>query len=101
MVLIQTDYTAWRIGAVSKYVDCQHCGADFAYTMYREASGQGTSLYFLDESGASDRANRRAEANLKSALASDIEPVECPTCGRFQSDMVWEARRRSAHLQHF
>jgi hypothetical protein len=94
MVLIKTDYTAWRIGAISKMVCCEKCGTDFGYTMYREASGQGTSLYYIDETGAADRANRRAESNLQRALADEVEPVACPTCGCFQRNMVWEARRR-------
>ena len=94
MVLIQTDYRAFRFGAISKYVCCEHCGTDFAYTMIRHAEGHGTSYYFLDEAGAEERANRRAESKVQSALANEVEPVECPKCGRFQADMVQEARRR-------
>src|SRR5262249_9588669 len=94
MVLIQTDYTAQRIGTVSKFVCCEKCGAEFAYLMTRAGTGSGTSLYFLDESGAAERAARRAESNLQDALANEVEPVECPACGCFQAAMVREARRR-------
>src|SRR6516225_1521586 len=94
MLLIQKDYTAWRVGAVAKFVCCKKCGTEFAYTMMRHASGQGTSLYFLDNAGAEERAQRRAESKLQKALASEVEPVECPKCGCFQANMVREARRR-------
>jgi hypothetical protein len=94
MVLIQTDYTASRVGTILKFVRCEKCSTEFEYMMIREATGHGTTLYNFDEEGAADRANRRADANLRSALSKEIEPVECPKCGCFQTDMVAEARRR-------
>lgn len=43
---------------------------------------------------AAAKARERANASLSRELRDSIEPVDCPTCGIYQPDMVDELRRR-------
>ena len=69
-------------------VKCEHCGFTFAYLTQKEASGQGRSVLWLDESGAKDRARQEAVSRIEEALAATVDPVPCPQCNRLQSPMV-------------
>ena len=87
-------YTATLRGRVLKSVTCEQCRAEYVYSMEREATGQGTSLLFLDNEGASGRASTDAEWELQRTLDQDCDPVPCPTCGRYQAPMVGQLRKQ-------
>ncbi|CAN5414330.1 hypothetical protein BH11PLA2_BH11PLA2_27240 [soil metagenome] len=87
------DYTATMSGTDFKFVVCEGCSGEYVYQLQRVASGSGTSYLFLDNKGASLRAEARARAQLKQSLAHAIEIVPCPTCGLIQKHMVPKARR--------
>jgi hypothetical protein len=63
-------------------------------TTFSVADGGGHSPYFLTNASAARGARERADANLKRALDSDIEPAFCPACGIYQPDMVNLLRKR-------
>jgi hypothetical protein len=87
-------YTATMRGRVLKSVTCEQCRAEYVYSMEREAVGQGTSLLFLDNEGASGRASSDAERTLQRTLEQDCDPVPCPTCGWYQIPMVALLRKQ-------
>ena len=88
------DYTSTVEGSVIKHVTCEQCQLPYVYVATRRASGRGSSLLFMDNSGAQERAQDRAGAALKKLLDQAVEPVPCLGCGWMQQDMVREARQR-------
>ena len=87
IVIIWTNYTATVDGRVAKLVSCENCQIEYVYTLEREAVGGGTSLYYLDEDGAQERAGSNAAEALREYLANDFDPVPCPACGHYQRFM--------------
>lgn len=83
-----TEYTSKARGSVLKPVHCQTCGAHFVYPMHREASGQGTRILHIDEAAARKQASQRAQENLRQRLREECDPVPCPRCGYYQSQMT-------------
>jgi hypothetical protein len=51
-------------------------------------------MFFLDDSGAAERARLRALQGLSAALERGVDVRPCPKCGHIQEDMVAAARRR-------
>lgn len=88
MIIAWNEYTCKVSGGTYKFVECEDCKQKYVYQMNREAKGQGTSLYFLDNAGAQNRASKQAQAALKKALETDCDPVPCPKCGAFQQNMM-------------
>jgi hypothetical protein len=88
------DYTSTASGAVLKLVRCEQCAAEYVYQMQRTATGGGTSLLFLDNEGAADRAAARAEQSLQRKLERGVDLVPCPACGWYQQTMFVKARRQ-------
>jgi hypothetical protein len=82
------DYTATVSGSVFVKVPCEHCGNIYYYQLTRQVSGEGSSLLSLDNEGARQRAMQRADDRLRSELEASRDPVPCPKCGLYQSDMV-------------
>jgi tellurite resistance protein len=89
-----TRYTARVKGSVSKRCRCESCATDYLYTAQREASAQGMSLLWLDNEGAEDRASAGARQQITQKLAKAVDPVACPACGWFQTDMRRLLKRR-------
>lgn len=87
-------YTSTVEGSAVKVVICEQCGQDYVYIVTRKATGEGSSVLFLDNSGAQRRAQDRAMKTLQAELDKAIEPVPCVSCGWLQQDMVREARKR-------
>jgi hypothetical protein len=81
-------YTAHTVASARREVKCEHCSCVFIYQLIREGSGSGMSVLFLDNQGAEERASAEANASLAKQLARDIDPVLCPKCLLFQSDMI-------------
>lgn len=86
-------YTTTMSGRVPKLVQCEKCSVEYVYLLERSVSAEGTSLLFLDNAGASQRASARAEAALHQSLAEGCEPVPCPECGTVQQHMFSRARQ--------
>lgn len=53
----------------------------------REGTGTGTSVYFLNDVGASNHSASAAEETLDEYLANDFDPIPCPVCGHYQRFM--------------
>src|SRR5262245_50687042 len=94
LIPIGSEFTSTLRGRTVKRVDCEQCRAQYAYVVRRSAKGAGMSILWLDDAGASGRAEGRARTAVRRALARAVEPVACPSCGWYQKEMVREARRR-------
>jgi hypothetical protein len=70
-----------------KSATCETCGHHYGYGVTREATGSGHSPYFLDESGAKDRAIGSARESVATFLQNAVEAVPCPKCGSYQREM--------------
>lgn len=79
--------TAWKSGAAFKYVDCEKCGQRYVYLLARKGTGNGFSVLWLDNNGATQRAFDQAEQNLNRLLQKGVDPAPCPHCGRIQTHM--------------
>jgi hypothetical protein len=93
MIPYAQSYTATVSARFPKIVHCQGCNLDYVYLIERTATGEGTSFLFLDNSGASQRAGKKAEAALRQKLENELDVVPCPQCGHLTPDMVAEAQR--------
>jgi len=84
--------TTWRP------VSCEKCMHEFTYEMQITATGQGSSPYFLNNSGAQASAQERAKASFDDKIKNSFATVPCPICGHIQSSMVerdkqqWKAK---------
>lgn len=87
-------YTATMKGATLKPVHCEACQADYVYRYEASASGSGTSLLFLNNKGAAERARESAEKSLGQQLERGIDAVPCPQCGHYQERMFRILRKR-------
>jgi hypothetical protein len=86
-------YTARISRATRKLVRCENCHVEYAYRMERVGSGSGTSLLFLDNQGAQDRATQQAANELSGLLWRECDAVPCPACGWYQQAMIDALRR--------
>ncbi|MBI1372714.1 MAG: hypothetical protein GC159_08130 [Phycisphaera sp.] len=87
-------YTATMKGSTMKRADCESCKQAYYYKVERSATGEGSSILWLDNEGASDRASSAAEVALKAALDKAVDLVACPNCGYFQKNMVSRGKWR-------
>jgi hypothetical protein len=87
------DYTATVTGSTAKLVSCEQCQVEYVYKLQRTATGSGSSLLFVDNEGARNRASSRAGAKLDQVLDRAVDLVPCPACGWYQKNMVAKARR--------
>lgn len=94
MVLIPyaMNYTSTVQARIPKEVACEQCGFEYVYIMQRSGQGAGTSMLFLDNTGAQDRASERARQEVLYKLEQSCDPVPCPSCGWYQQQMVVRAR---------
>jgi len=87
-------YTTRLTGSIRKSVSCEKCSSAYSYLATRQAVGQGTSPYMLDNAGAANRARDAAQRRLQDRLRDAVNIVPCPRCGWVQASMATEARRR-------
>ncbi len=76
----------------AKLVRCEQCGRHYAYLAIREGHGEGMNLLWLRGKAAKSEAQTEAEAEAREKLLAAIDPVPCPGCGWFQSNMIGAAR---------
>ncbi len=72
---------------------CEKCRLDYVYISTRSATGSEVNPLFLSGGQADRVAAAQARARLEEALEHAIDPVPCPGCGWFQSNMIAPARR--------
>lgn len=92
MIPYAMTYTSSAKGRVTKTVTCESCKTKYVYVMERRSVNQATSMLFLDNRGASARADSQAKKSLRRKLKDDCDPVPCPVCGWYQSFMIPKAR---------
>lgn len=91
-------YTSTVKGTTWRPVNCEVCKHEFAYEMQITATGQGSSPYFLNNSGAQVSAQERAKASFDEKIENSFATVPCPNCGHIHSSMVerdkqqWKAK---------
>jgi uncharacterized membrane protein YebE (DUF533 family) len=89
---IGREYTATMSASCTKAATCEKCAEDYLYKVEREATGSGSSILFLDNQGASQRAESAARKNLENALEKAVDAVPCPSCGWLQKNMVGQLK---------
>jgi hypothetical protein len=94
MIPYALTYYVRETGRLPRLVQCEQCDREYVYFLKRAGEGEGTSLLFLENAEAKERAARKARAELEAALAVGVDPVPCPRCGWYQSHMLPEARSR-------
>src|SRR4051812_10206221 len=101
-VYFSLTYTSNLQGSAFKSVQCEKCHHEFVYCMTIQVQGQGTSLYALDNQGARERAQTRAEEKLTRELEIGEAPVPCPSCGVYQHSMIpWARATKHAWMKRW
>jgi hypothetical protein len=92
---IGSRHSATVQGEAERHLTCEACGKEFVYVHKRAVTG--SAFNFLDactDRFMNDRAKRRAAHRLSIALEKEDDFVACPTCGRYQSRMIGDKKRR-------
>jgi hypothetical protein len=87
-------WTAYAQAEGKRAVTCSSCGCQFGYPVELTATGVARSPYFLDEEGAKQRAQERADEQLTRIFDSYVVPMPCPGCGDYQPEMIDAMKRR-------
>ena len=82
LVYVSKEFHATAAGAALRGVVCENCGGEYFYEVSHVAVGSGSSPYHLNNEGARNRANERAEANLRKALRDAVDLRRPPGRGR-------------------
>lgn len=77
-------------GAVLKKVRCEQCPTEYVYRAVRTARATVSvhQLPFEKNTTAMEEARQKAESDLPGILERAVDPVPCPACGWYQSDML-------------
>jgi hypothetical protein len=67
MIPYAVTYTSTVKARLTKSMACESCRTEYIYIMERQACGQGTNMLFLDNAGASARAQAQAENLVRRA----------------------------------
>lgn len=95
MLYVQwTSAKAEAAGGVWRGVRCDHCGTAYVFRVEVRVRHKEVELYSQGSPGQRARAEQAARDRLAYLLERKIEPVPCPSCGRYQPDMCDELRRR-------
>jgi hypothetical protein len=74
-------YTATRTNAFEMEYRCKRCGFTRDCTVVGVGMGQGSSAYFLDNEGAAERAETRAQSDAAKNAELTVKLCPCPKCG--------------------
>lgn len=88
-----TEYAATVEGSVTKDVTCENCGHSYSYPMSRIVSAIEKVLF--SSSRGSEKALKKARANLVKALETEHDDVPCPACKWHQSSHIAFVRSQS------
>jgi hypothetical protein len=98
MIIPVTRHIAEMTGEVARLVKCRHCGCEFVYTLVRSARGEARGVMILESESGSSAAQQRAASALQTALATECDPVRCPSCELLQPEMLRELRNRKRRI---
>ncbi len=76
---------------------CPHCAHQARALVVGIGQGQGTSPYFLDESGAKQRASSGAERAAEENAALTLKVARCPSCHK-RDEQALQAMRTKVIL---
>jgi DNA-directed RNA polymerase subunit M/transcription elongation factor TFIIS len=93
ILIPSTQYAATVEGSIIKDVTCEKCGHTYSYRMSRIVSGSEKVLF--SSSRGSEKALKKARANLAKALETEHDDVPCPACKWHQSSHVAYVRSQS------
>ncbi|HEX3150407.1 MAG TPA: hypothetical protein VHR66_20180 [Gemmataceae bacterium] len=91
-MIVSNQHTVTLSQTAVRLVSCEGCDADYVYQLSREGEGMSNSFYFLDESGAAKRAERKARKQLSRKMETARNGIPCPRCGHYQDHMIGKAR---------
>jgi hypothetical protein len=86
------EYSTTLVNHALRTVQCESCQAEYVYVLKCEGVGSGTSVLFLDNEGAKERAAKAAVDMLTEKLENAVDGVPCPNCGWYQADMITHLR---------
>lgn len=92
--LLVAEWVVTRDAAALRRVTCEQCGREYFFNAIRSASGSGTSILWLDNSGAKHDAAQAARKNARASARNANDPVPCPHCGRVQEAAIRETAHR-------
>ena len=69
-------------------VVCDQCGCKYFYELTRIGTGANTASYWINESGAAQKAGKRSEMDLQRRLQMEAELVPCPQCNWINDELV-------------
>ena len=81
--------------------NCKSCGYTADAAVEATGRGQGNSPFFLDESGAEDRAVSSAEEDARNNLVDTLRLATCPKCHKRDAGAVRWAKVKTAVLAIF
>jgi hypothetical protein len=97
-MIVNNQHTVTVEQSTVRLVVCEECDADYVYQLTRSGEGIGNSPYFLDESGAKKRAERKAREQVNKTMRTAVNAIPCPECGHYQDHMVPRARFEKSFL---
>jgi len=97
-MIVNNQHTVTVEQSTVRLVVCEECDADYVYQLTRSGEGIGNSVYFLDESGAKNRAERKAKEQLAKKMRTAVDAIPCPECGHYQDHMIPRARFERSFL---
>jgi hypothetical protein len=77
-------------GTIEKTISCEQCGSIYVYQTTRVAwvTVDESLLPFPKSSQEMKKARQKAENDLPGVLDRAVDPVPCPVCGWYQSNMI-------------
>ncbi|MFT3784589.1 MAG: hypothetical protein QM770_00295 [Tepidisphaeraceae bacterium] len=69
-------------------VTCDKCHTAYCYELVRTATGVGRAPYLVGQTEAQARSTHLAARSLRKRLATEADPVPCPTCHWINESLV-------------
>ena len=89
-----TAHDARVTASALREVVCPRCRNPFFFHLRRTGKGHSQTAFFIGMKEADREAAFKARGDLEKKLATEVEPVSCPSCRFFQPQMVAAARSR-------
>src|SRR5450432_616582 len=74
---------------------CEKCGFEGVVRVHSFGRGEATAPLFIGQAGASDEANRAAEADLTKNAETLLATSRCPSCDSVDETAVARERSRA------
>jgi hypothetical protein len=78
---IGNSYTAWFKYPITVEHQCSMCRNTAQFRVVGLGMGKGASPYFLNETGAENKAEERAQKAAKKNAFATAKLIKCPACG--------------------